>query len=101
MSSAKYSNYDSESSGTGASSSQMVTSPVSTESELHRERGETLARNRTVGRTVRMSLDGGVSNGDSGAGHQPATTRGAGGTSTTRVKKSERRRTITEIFSGH
>ena len=101
VSSAKYSNYDSESSGTGASSSQMVHSPVSTDSEFHRERGGTLMRNRTAGRTVRMSLDGAVPSEDGGAGHQPAATRGAGGTSTTRVKKSERRRTITEIFSGH
>lgn len=101
VSSAVYSNYDSESGTT--SSSQMVNSPVSgTESELHRERGGTLARNRTIGRSVRMSLDGAVLNRDGGVDNQPAiTTRGVGGTSTTRVKKNERRKTITEIFSGH
>ena len=98
VSSASYSNYDSES-GTG--SSQMVSSPVSgSEFEHHRERSGALARNRTIGKTVRMSLDGAVSGGDR-VDHQPTTTRGAGGSSTTRVKKNERRRTITEIFSGH
>lgn len=98
VSSAAYSN-DSES---GTNSSQMVNSPVSgAESELYRERSGTLARNRTIGKTVRMSLDGAVSNRESGVDNQPATTRGAGGTSTTRAKKNERRRTITEIFSGH
>jgi hypothetical protein len=58
-------------------------------------------RNRTLGKTVRMSLDGAVSGRDSGIDRQPATTRGVGGASTTRVKKTERRRTLTEIFSGH
>ena len=102
VSSVSYSNYDSESVGTGTSSSQMVTSPVSgAESELRRERSGMLARNRTVGKMVRMSLDGAVSGGDSRADHQPTNTRGSGGSSTTRVKKNERRRTITEIFSGH
>ena len=101
VSSAAYSNYDSESGGTATSSSQVVDSPMSSEeSELHRERGGTLARNRTIGKTVRMSLDGAVSGRDSVVDYQPATTRGAGGTSTTRVKKAERRKTITEIFSG-
>ena len=101
VSSAAYSSYDSESAGTGTSSSQMVNSPVSgAESEPRRERGGPLGRNRTVGRTVRMSLDGVSPGVDNGADHQPATTRGAGG-STTKVKKAERRRTITEIFSGH
>ena len=102
VSSAAYSSYESESGGTGTSSSQLVSSPVSgAEPELHRERNGTLVRSRTAGKTVRMSLDGAVSNRDNGADYQPATTRGTGGTSTTRVKKSERRRTITEIFSGH
>ncbi|KAF9646688.1 hypothetical protein BDM02DRAFT_3188590 [Thelephora ganbajun] len=101
-SSAAYNNNDSESGGTGTGSSQMVNSPVSAaESEFRRERSGTLVRNRTVGKTVRMSLDGGVSGGNGGVDHQSATTRGAGGSSTTRVKKTERRRTITEIFSGH
>jgi len=102
MSSASYSNYDSESGGTGTSSSQVVNSPVSgTESELHRERSGTMARNRTIGKAVRMSLDGARSSGDNGTDNRPGTTRGSGGTSTTRGKKAERRRTITEIFSGH
>ena len=102
VSSAAYSSYDSESGGTGTTSSQIVNSPVSgAEPELHRERGGILARNRAGGKTVRMSLDGAVSSRDSGADRQSGTTRGTGGTSTTRVKKSERRRTITEIFSGH
>ena len=35
----KYGGYGSESSGTGASSSQMVNSPVSADSEFHHERG--------------------------------------------------------------
>jgi len=101
VSSAAYSNYDSESAGTGTSSSQMVSSPVSgAEFEHRRERGGPLGRNRTFGRTVRASLDGVPPNGDNGADRQPAPTRGAGG-STTKVKKTERRRTITEIFSGH
>lgn len=102
MSSASHSNYDSESAGTGTTSSQMVNSPVSAaEFELQRERSGTLARNRTAGRTVRMSLDGAVPRGDVGVDRQPTTTRGAGGSSTTRGKKNERRRTLTEIFSGH
>ena len=103
VSSASYSNYDSESAGTGTSSSQMVSSPVSgAESEVRRERSGTLARNRTIGKAVRMSLDGAVSGGDNRMDHQSTTaTRGTGGSSTTRVKKNERRRTITEIFSGH
>jgi hypothetical protein len=101
VSSGAYSNYDSESGGTGTGSSQMVNSPVSgAESEFYRERG-TMVRNRTVGKTVRMSLDGAMSSGDRGVDYQPTTARGAGGTSTTRGKKNERRRTITEIFSGH
>jgi len=101
VSSAAYSNYDSESAGTGTGSSQMVSSPVSgAEFEPRRERGGPLGRNRTVGRTVRASLDGVPPSGDNGADRQPAPTRGAGG-STTKVKKAERRRTITEIFSGH
>lgn len=100
--SAAYSSYDSESVGTGTSSSQMVNSPVSgAESEPRRDRGGPFGRGRTVGRTVRMSLDGAVPNGDGGVDHQPTTSRGAGGSSTTKVKKAERRRTITEIFSGH
>lgn len=102
VSSASHSNYESESGGTGTSSSQVVDSPVSVaESDLRHERGGTLARNRTAGRTVRMSLDGAVSGNNTGADHQPTTTRGAGGSSTTRGKKTERRRTLTEIFSGH
>ena len=102
VSSASYSNYDSESADTGTSSSQIVNSPTSAaESEFHHERIGTLARTRATGKTVRMSLDGGVSGRDSGMDRQPVTTRGAGGTSTTRVKKTERRRTLTEIFSGH
>ena len=102
VSSAAYSNYDSESGGTGTSSSQMVSSPVSgTESELRHERSAALVRNRTIGKAVRMSLDGAVMGGDGRADYQPATNRGAGGTSTTKGKKTERRRTITEIFSGH
>lgn len=102
VSSATYSNYDSESAGTGTSSSQIVNSPVSAaESEFHRERSGTLAGNRANGRAVRMSLDGAVSSRDGGMDRQPVTTRVAGGTSTTRVKKNERRRTLTEIFSGH
>jgi len=101
VSSAAYSNHDSESVGTGTGSSQMVNSPVSgSEFEVRRDRGGPLGRNRTIGRTVRASLDGVSRDGDNGADHQPATTRGAGG-STTKVKKAERRRTITEIFSGH
>jgi len=38
---------------------------------------------------------------DRGSDRQPSTTRGAGGASTTRAKKTERRRTLTELFSGH
>lgn len=101
VSSATYSNYDSESAGTGTSNSQVVDSPLSAvEPEFH-ERGGTLARNRTVGKSVRMSLDGGMSGADRGSDRQPSTTRGAGGASTTRAKKTERRRTLTELFSGH
>lgn len=102
VSSATYSNYDSESTGTGNSNSQVVDSPPSyTEPEFHRERGGTSARNRTVGKTARMSLDGAVSSGDFGVDRQPTNTRGAGGPSTTRAKKTERRKTLTELFSGH
>ena len=102
VSSAAYSSYDSESADTGTGSSQMVTSPVSgAESELYRERSGMLVRDRTVGKSVRMSLDGAVSSRDSGVDRQPGTTRGAGGSSATRTKKSERRRTIAELFSGH
>lgn len=101
MSSAGYNSYDSESVDTGTGSSQIVNSPVSgAEPELYRERSGTMVRDRTAGKTVRMSLDGAVSSRDSGVDRQPGTTRGSGGTST-RTKKSERRRTITEIFSGH
>ena len=101
VSSAGYNSYDSESVDTGTGSSQIVTSPVSgAEPELYRERSGTMARDRTAGKTVRMSLDGAVSSRDSGVDRQSGTTRGSGGTST-RTKKSERRRTITEIFSGH
>ena len=104
VSSGTYSNYDSESggTGTGTSSSQMVNSPTSAaESEPRRERGTGLLRNRTAGKTVRMSLDGAMPRGEGGVDRQPTTTRGTGGSSTTKVKKAERRRTITEIFSGH
>lgn len=102
VSSAAYSNYDSESTGTGTTSNQIVNSPVSVvEPDLRRERGGTFARNRTAGKTVRMSLDGAVSNGDRGMDHQSTSARGTGGSSTTRGKKTERRKTITEIFSGH
>ena len=101
VSSAGYNSYDSESVDTGTGSSQIVNSPVSgAEPELYRERSGTMVRDRTAGKTVRMSLDGAVSSRDSGVDRQPGTTRGSGGTST-RTKKSERRRTITEIFSGH
>ena len=100
-----YSNFDSESAGTGTSNSQMqlVDSPQSsTDPEFRHERGGTLARNRPDGKTVRMSLDGAVSSRDSGVERQPTTTREAGGPSTTRGKKTERRGTLTEIFSnGH
>ena len=102
VSSATYSNYDSESAGTGTSNSQLVESPPSSvDPEFQRDRSGMVARNRTVGKTLRMSLDGAVSSGDSGADRQRATTRGAVGSSTTRGKKTERRRTLTEIFSGH
>jgi len=78
----------------------MVNSPVSgAESDIYRERRGTSVRDRTIGRMARMSLDGAVR--DSGVDRQPGTTRGAGGTSTTRTKKSERRKTLTELFSGH
>ena len=100
VSSATYSNYDSESAGTGTSNSQVFNSPLSSESEFHRERSEVPVRNRPTGKTARMSLDGAMSGVNSGVDRQPATTRGAGGTSTTRGK-TERRRTLTEIFSGH
>ena len=92
-SSAAYSNYDSESAGAGTNSSRMVNCPVSAaESELWRERGGPLGRNRADWRTV------GVSSGDNGADHQPATARDAGG-SAAQVKAE--RRTVTEIFSEH
>lgn len=100
VSTAAYNNYDSESADTGTGSSQMVNSPVSgAESDIYRERRGTSVRDRTIGRMARMSLDGAVR--DSGVDRQPGTTRGAGGTSTTRTKKSERRKTLTELFSGH
>ena len=103
VSSATHSNYDSESAETGTSNSQVMdVSPLSsTESEYHRERSGTLARNSTVGKAARMSLDGAMSSGDSGVDRQYSTNRGAVGTSMTRGKKTERRRTFTEIFSGH
>lgn len=102
VSSAAYSNYDSESADTGTSSSQIVNSPEATvEPELQHERSGVLGRNRTAGKAVRMSLDGAVASGDGRMDRQPAPTRGAGGSSTTRVKKTERRRTLGEIFSGH
>ena len=101
VSTAAYNNYDSESADTGTGSSQMVNSPVSgAEPDLYRERRGTSVRDRTIGRMARMSLDGAVSSRDSGVDRQPGTTRGAGGTST-RTKKSERRKTLTELFSGH
>lgn len=100
VSSATYSN-DSESVETGTSNNHVVDSPLSsTEPEFHRERSGGLAKNRTFGKTARMSLDGMMSSGDSGGDRQYASTRGAGGTSTTRGKKTERRKTLTEIFSG-
>jgi hypothetical protein len=83
VSSAAYNSYDSESVDTGTGSSQVVNSPLSGgESEFYRERSGTVVRDRTAGRTVRMSLDGAVSSRDNGADRQPGTTRGAGGTST-------------------
>ena len=68
VSSATYSNYDSESTGTGTSNSQMqlLDHPrFPADPEFRHERGGMLARNRPIGKTVTMSSR------DSGVERQP------------------------------